>query len=40
MLKRDLFISLVIFILFAIGLVLTVENINEKQNASEEKIVN
>lgn len=39
MLKRNLFIGLVIFILFAIGLVLTVENINEKQNSLEEKIV-
>lgn len=39
MLKRNLFIGLVIFILFTIGLVLTVENINEKQNSLEEKIV-
>jgi len=32
MLKRDIFISIVIFILFVIGLIMTIENIQEEQN--------
>jgi len=35
MLKRDIFIGFIIFMLFAIGFVMTLENIQEKQNAEE-----
>ncbi|MDD4662121.1 MAG: hypothetical protein PHG24_02465 [Candidatus Pacebacteria bacterium] len=39
MLKRDIFIGLVIFMLFAIGLVFTLENINERETLLEQEVV-
>lgn len=31
MLKRDLFIGIIIFVLFAIGIIMTIENIKAEQ---------
>ncbi|HOI59917.1 MAG TPA: hypothetical protein PKU93_01180 [Candidatus Pacearchaeota archaeon] len=35
MLKRDIFIGIIIFILFVIGLVSTLENIDKKKHIEE-----
>jgi len=39
MLKRDIFIGIVIFILFVIGLTMTIENIQEEQNHKKNDLV-